>query len=98
VKRLSHNTGMQIIALIAIVFAVAQWGSQNVRFGVALALVALIAFLAGRRERRRRRSSRVEIATDFLACWSYCPVSDVDKPSSPPLRDAARQLVEALDA
>lgn len=52
-KRLSHDTGMQIIALIAIVFAASQWGSEDIRFALALILVGLIAFLAGRRERRR---------------------------------------------
>jgi hypothetical protein len=54
-KRLHHETGMQLIALLAIVFAAVQWGGRDVRFGVAILFVALIAFLAGRRERRRPR-------------------------------------------
>lgn len=49
---------MQLIALIAIVFAAVQWGSQSARFGVALALVALIAFLAGGRWSRTKLLDR----------------------------------------
>lgn len=56
-KRLSHATGMQLIALFAIVFAAVQWGSRDIRFGVAILFVAFIAFLAGRRELVRRRAA-----------------------------------------
>jgi len=52
VKRLQHDTGMQIITLLAIAFATVQWGGRDLRFGVALVLATWIAFLAGRRRQK----------------------------------------------
>jgi hypothetical protein len=53
-SRLSNYAGLQVIALISITFAAAQWGSQGVKFGVSLLLVALIAFLLGERMARSK--------------------------------------------
>jgi triphosphoribosyl-dephospho-CoA synthetase len=87
---------MQLIAIIAVVFAVAQWGSRDVRFGTALLLVALIAFLAGRRERRQGRAQRMRVVVDFLDAWRFCPLSTAAAPGGG-LEDSARQLLDALD-
>ncbi len=56
--RLSHHTGLQLITLLAVVFAVAQWGGRDVRFGAALLFVGFVAFLAGNRRTREKVSQR----------------------------------------
>lgn len=46
-RKLDNRLG--VIGLLAIAFAAVEWGSQDIRFGVSLLFVAIIAFLAGRR-------------------------------------------------
>jgi hypothetical protein len=57
-ERLRHETGLQLIALLAIAFVAVQWGSRDVRFGVVILFVAFVAFLAGNRRTRAKVSQR----------------------------------------
>lgn len=40
---------LSIIGMCSIAFVAVEWGSRDFRFGVTIAFVAFVAFLAGRR-------------------------------------------------
>lgn len=54
VKR--YDNGFTLIAIVSVTFAVAEWGSQGVKFGLSLLFVAFISFLSGEKWARGPRA------------------------------------------
>lgn len=51
-----YDNGFTLIAIVSVTFAVAEWGSQGVKFGLSLLFVAFISFLCGEKWARGPRA------------------------------------------